>query len=151
MTALILLLPIVLSAVFAGAALYINVAEQPTRLGLDDRALLQQWVPSYKRGTLTQSNLALASGAAGALAFWLDPNGLWLAGAVLIVANWPFTFAAIRPITRRLETASADQAGRDTRSAIRRWGVLHAIRTGLGFASLAAYAVASARTWPSGL
>ncbi len=141
-----LTLPIILSSLFAGAALYINVAEQPARLRLDDRALLEQWVPSYKRGTLMQSNLALASGAAGVLAFWLNPNALWLVGAFLIVANWPFTFVVIMPITRRLEAAAIDQAGSDTRDAIRRWGGLHAVRTGLGFASLAVYVLASAWT-----
>src|SRR3546814_12231964 len=74
----VLMLPIVLSAAFAGAALYINVAEQPARLGLDDRALLQQWVPSYRRGTMMQSNLALAAGAAGLISYWLEPDPLWL-------------------------------------------------------------------------
>lgn len=126
------LLALALAAAFAGAAIYINVAEHPARLTLEDGPLLTQWKPSYHAGFMMQASLALASGFCGLVAFFFDWDWKWLLGAAIIVANWPYTIYVIFPTNHRLiaiEPASADP---DIRPLLTRWGYLHAVRSALG-------------------
>jgi hypothetical protein len=140
-TALILsqLLALVTAAVFTGAAIYVNVAEQPARLCLDDKALLAQWKPSYARGFSMQASLALASALFGLLAFWWTRDWRWLLGALLIFANWPYTLLVILPVNKRLEATPVAAANAETRSMIETWGMLHAGRSALGLAATLVY------------
>jgi len=127
------------AAIFTGAAIYVNVAEQPARLGLDNKALLAQWKPSYARGFAMQASLALAAALFGLLAFWLTRDWRWLAGGLLIFANWPYTLIVILPVNKRLEATAPDSANAETRGLIETWGKLHAGRSALGAAATLVY------------
>ena len=117
---------------FVGIGLYINVAEQPARLLLDDRALLSEWKPSYKRGAAMQAPLALIGFVLGLIAWWQTSHAAFLFGAVAIVAPWPWTLIAVKPVNDALLASNVETADAQSRALIVKWGGRHAIRTLLG-------------------
>ena len=136
-------LALIAAAAFAGAAIYINVAEQPARLQLDERALLTEWQPSYKRGLAMQAPLAIVGFLCGALAAWQTANWWWLGGALVLVANWPFTIFAILSTNNQLMAMDPGAARAEARGLIEHWGHLHAVRSALGLVAALIFLIAS--------
>ena len=137
------LLALVAAAAFAGAAIYINVAEQPARLALDDRAMLAQWKRSYDRASVMQASLALLACALGVVAFLLNYDWGWLLGALVILAPWPWTLFVIMPVNRRLKATLPDAATAETRRLVEQWGRLHAGRSAFGVVATLLYLCAA--------
>lgn len=136
-------LALLIAAIFTGAALYINVVEQPARLGLDHQSMLREWKAAYKRGTAMQAPLAVAGFVLGLAAWWQRGHVGWILGALLMIANWPVTFLAIMPTNRTLMAIEPKTAGPDSRAKIETWNALHAARTALGCAACLAFLWAS--------
>jgi len=132
-------LALILAAAFAGAAFYINFAEHPARLVLDDKSLLKQWKPSYAAGYTMQSTLAAASGALGLVAAWMSQDWRWIVGSVLIIANWPYTLIGIMPTNHKLKAIADNEAGPQSRAMLEVWARLHAVRTALGITATLAF------------
>jgi hypothetical protein len=127
------------AALFAGAALYINVAEQPARLTLDTRSAAAQWAPSYIRATWMQAPLALVSLLCG-IAVWLMTGRIgWLVAAALIGLVVPFTLLGIMPTNKSLLLRGRDLDSPDTRALLEHWGRLHVVRTALSLAATIQY------------
>jgi hypothetical protein len=129
-------LALLAAAAFAGAALYVSVAEHPARMGLDDQAALRQWKPSYARGKIMQAGLALIGSLLALWVWWEGRNLLWLIGGLALLANWPFTLAVILPTNHRLEATPDGATAPETRALLIRWGRLHAVRAALGTAAV---------------
>jgi hypothetical protein len=127
------------TTLFAGAALYINVAEHPARMALQTKMAALQWAPSYKRATWLQATLAILSLLCGVAVWLLGGGGGWLVAAILIGAVVPFTLVIIRPTNHRLLAPDRDLSSSETRELLVRWGRLHAVRTLLGLSGAIVY------------
>jgi Domain of unknown function (DUF1772) len=129
-------------ALFAGAALYINVAEHPARMDLETRMAALQWAPSYRRATWLQAPLALLSLCCGIGAWLLGAGRSWFIAALLVGAVVPFTFLVIMPTNKSLLAPGRDLSSPETRALLVQWGRLHAARTAVSFVGVVVYLLA---------
>jgi hypothetical protein len=94
---------------------------------LDDRSLLTEWKPAYKRGYIMQASLAIVGGVLGLVTYFSSLDWRWLLGAVVLLAIF-----MIMPTNRRLMDTPLEAATVETRRMLERWGALHAGRSALG-------------------
>ena len=130
------LLATLCAALFAGAAVYINLVEHPARLECGTAAAVRQWRPSYRRATVMQASLANV-GLLAALGAWIQGRGaaLLIAGVVL-GAVVPFTLIVVFPTNRELLAPTLDEASSRAAGLLDTWNRLHAVRSGAALGAL---------------
>ncbi len=142
---MVTLVAILACALFAGAAVYINLVEHPARLSCGTEIAARQWAPSYKRATVMQASLALIATAAGIARWAQTGSGVWLGGALAIGAVVPVTLVVILPTNKRLLEPGRDLASSETKALLETWGRLHAIRSVLSLFASVLYIWAATR------
>jgi hypothetical protein len=80
------------AAGFLGATVYIGLVEQPARLALGTRAMMREWMPSNRRGTLMLSLLAAVSAILAYIQFRTNGDIRWIIGGAVILASWPYAY-----------------------------------------------------------
>ena len=130
------------AGVFAGAAIYINVAEHPARLECGTLLAATEFGPSYRRAALMQASLAIVGSLGGVYAWLLGAGATWLYGSALLFFVVPFTLVVIMGTNKRLLDPALDRASDEAHRLLLRWGRLHAVRSLLGTASFLAFVLA---------
>jgi hypothetical protein len=123
------------ASAFVGAALYVNVVEQPARLRLDARAMVREWKPSDRRGFMLLSILALIAAILACLEYTRGSDVRWLIGGTVILASWPYAYFVVVPVNVWLYAIRPEGAAWIVRDLMRDWGLLEWGHTAIGLAA----------------
>jgi Domain of unknown function (DUF1772) len=129
----------VAAGLFAGAAIYVNVAEHPARLECGVAVAATVFGPSYRRAAAMQALLAVAGSVVGAGAWQLGAGIGWLCGAALLFFVVPFTLLVIKRTNTRLLDPALDRTSAGTHRLLVKWGRLHAVRSAAGGAAFVTF------------
>jgi uncharacterized membrane protein len=131
------------SALFAGAALYINLVEHPARMRCGTGLAATVFEPSYKRATVMQVPLAVVATISAVVCWWFLGSVLWITGALLIFAVMPFTLIVIMPTNKQLLAPELQRTSAGAHRLLARWGRLHAVRTAMSLAATITFLIAA--------
>ena len=93
---------------FVGIGLYINITEQPARLGLAPSAMMREWTPSNRRGFILLTALALLAAILAFADYARTGDIRWTIGGVVILASGLYAYYVIEPVNLWLYTLEAD-------------------------------------------
>jgi uncharacterized membrane protein len=123
-------------ALFAGAALYINLVEHPARMECGTALAATVFGPSYRRATRLQASLAIISCLSALTSWWMTRDLSWLVGTILIGSVVPFTLIVILPTNKKLLDPALDRSSESARQLLVWWAKLHAVRTACSLSAL---------------
>ncbi|WP_079586823.1 DUF1772 domain-containing protein [Bradyrhizobium lablabi] len=130
------------AAAFLGATMYIGLVEQPARLKLDSRAMVQELKLSNRRGTLVLSVLAVLSATIAFIQFRMNGDVRWIIGGITILASWPYAYFVMMPVNIWLFAVPLGKPVSPIRKLMRDRGLLEWGNALIGFAACCAFA------WP---
>ncbi len=132
---------------FADAAIYINVAEHPARLECGVEFAATVFGPSYHQAAAMRASLALIGTITGLAAGINGGSHLWYLDAALIFSVVPFTFIAIMPKNKLLLDPERNRSADDTYKLLRKWGRLHAMRSGPSTVAIILFSYAATKPY----
>ena len=127
------------AAAFLGVTIYIGLVEQPARLRLNSRAMIEEWRLSNRRGTLMLSVLAVLSAAIAFIQFRLNGDVRWIIGGITILASWPYAYFVMMPVNIWLFAVQLGKPVSPLRKLMRDWGLLEWGHALIGFAACCAF------------
>ena len=117
--------------IFAGAAIYVNLVEQPARLSCGIAAAIAEWRPSYKRASVVQASLAVVGTVLALVSWWITRDLAWMIGGLLFFAVDQFTLIVIFPTNKKLQSNELDATSAEAERLLVLWNKLHAVRSAL--------------------
>jgi len=131
------------TALFVGAALYINLVEHPARMECGTALAVTEFGPSYRRATRMQASLAIVACLSAFSSWWLGRELAWLVGTVLIGSVVAFTLVIMMPTNMKLIDPTLDRSSEAARQLLVLWARLHAMRTVCSLTALLIFLVAA--------
>lgn len=112
------------ASAFFGAALYVNVVEQPARLAVDARSMIREWTPSERRGFVMLATFAIICALSAYVEHIRTSDVRWLIGGTFIIASWPYAYFVMIPVNGLLYGIRQSAPASMIRELMRDWGLL---------------------------
>ena len=128
------------ASAFFGAALYVNVVEQPARLAVDARSMIREWMPSKRRGFVMLATFAIICALSAYVEYIRTSDVRWLIGGTIIIASWPYAYFVMIPVNGLLYGIRHNAPASMIRELMRDWGLLEWGQTAIGFGTACMFA-----------